>query len=87
MYTFSNRLKIASFILMAVGAIGIAIGFMSAPSNVAEAKAIVAAQADGHGDAHATEDHAVSDGATEAHDEDHASMTDHEMTSDAHASE
>jgi len=72
---------------MAVGAIGIAIGFMSAPSNVAEAKAIVAAQADGHGDAHATEDHAVSDGATETHDEDHASMTDHEMTSDAHASE
>jgi len=87
MYTFSNRLKIASFILMAVGAIGIAIGFMSAPSNVAEAKAIVAAQADGHGDAHATEDHAVSDGATETHDEDHASMTDHEMTSDAHASD
>lgn len=87
MYTFSNRLKIASFILMAVGAIGIAIGFMSAPSNVAEAKAIVAAQADGHGDAHATDDHAVSDGATETHDEDHASMTDHEMTSDAHASD
>lgn len=87
MYTFSNRLKIASFILMAVGAIGIAIGFMSAPSNVAEAKAIVAAQADGHGDAHPTEDHAVSDGATETHDVDHASMTDHEMTSDAHASE
>lgn len=55
MYTFSNRLKIASFILMAVGAIGIAIGFMSAPSNVAEAKAIVAAHADGHGDTHATE--------------------------------
>tara|TARA_B110000977_G_C11087290_1_gene495170 strand:- start:396 stop:1730 length:1335 start_codon:yes stop_codon:yes gene_type:complete len=40
---------------MAVGAIGIAIGFMSAPSNVAEAKAIVAAHADGHGDTHATE--------------------------------
>ena len=87
MYTFSNRLKIASFILMAVGAIGIAIGFMSAPSNVAEAKAIVAAQADGHGDAHATEDHAVSDGAAETHDENHASITDHAVSSDAHASD
>jgi hypothetical protein len=87
MYTFSNRLKIASFILMAVGAIGIAIGFMSAPSNVAEAKAIVAAQADGHGDAHATEDHALSDGAAETHDENHASITDHAVSSDAHASD
>lgn len=86
MYTFSNRLKIASFILMAVGAIGIAIGFMSAPSNVAEAKAIVAAQADGHGDAHATEDHAVSDVAAESHDDNHASITDHSVSSDAHAS-
>ncbi len=87
MYTFSNRLKIASFILMAVGAIGIAIGFMSAPSNVAEAKAIVAAQTDGHGDAHATEDHAISNEAAEIHDEDHASMTDHAVSSDSHASE
>ena len=87
MYTFSNRLKIASFILMAVGAIGIAIGFMSAPSNVAEAKAIVAAHAGGHGDAHATEDHAVSHEATETHDEDHASMSDHAVSSDTHETE
>jgi len=72
---------------MAVGAIGIAIGFMSAPSNVAEAKAIVAAQTDGHGDAHATEDHAISNEAAEIYDEDHASMTDHAVSSDSHASE
>jgi hypothetical protein len=52
MYTFSNRLKIASFILMAVGVLGIGIGFMAAPSTVEEAKAIVAGHGDGHGDAH-----------------------------------
>ncbi len=53
MYTFSNRLRIASFILMAVGVIGIAIGFMSAPSTVEEAKAIAAQHDSGHGDSHA----------------------------------
>lgn len=47
MYTFSNRLKIASFILMAVGVLGIGIGFMTAPSTVEDAKAMVA---QGHGD-------------------------------------
>jgi len=51
MYTFSNRLKLASFILMAVGLLGIGIGFVSAPSNLDEAKALVAAQAEGHGEA------------------------------------
>ncbi|ADY29684.1 hypothetical protein [Cellulophaga lytica] len=50
MYTFSNRLKIASFILMAVGAIGIAIGFITMPSTVEDAKEIVASHSDGHGD-------------------------------------
>ncbi len=55
MYTFSNRLKIASFILMAVGLLGIGVGFMSAPSTVEEAKAMVASHDDGHGDAHAVE--------------------------------
>ena len=38
MYTVSNRLKIGSIILMALGIIGIGIGFMSAPSDIAEAK-------------------------------------------------
>ena len=50
MYTISNRLKIASFILMAVGLLGIGIGFVSAPSTVEEAKAMVAAHDDGHGE-------------------------------------
>ena len=40
---------------MALGIIGLGIGFVSAPSTVEDAKAIVAAQAGGHGDAHGAE--------------------------------
>jgi len=70
MYTFSNRLKIASFILMAVGLLGIGVGFMSAPSTVEEAKAMVASHDDGHGDASTDEaTHAVAEGHDTAHDE------------------
>ena len=54
MYTFSNRLKIGSIVLMALGVIGLGIGFVSAPSTVEEAKAIVASHGDGHGEAHAS---------------------------------
>ncbi|MBD0778306.1 quinol:cytochrome C oxidoreductase [Maribacter sp. ANRC-HE7] len=53
MYTFSSRLRMASFIMMIVGLLGIGIGFMSAPSTVEEAKAMVASHDEGHGDAHA----------------------------------
>ena len=55
MYTFSSRLRMASFIMMIVGLLGIGIGFMSAPSTVEEAKAMVASHDGGHGDAHAEE--------------------------------
>ncbi|NNL09654.1 MAG: quinol:cytochrome C oxidoreductase [Croceitalea sp.] len=55
MYTFSKRLKIASFILMAVGALCLISGFLSAPSTVEEAKEMVAAHGDGHGDSHGEE--------------------------------
>jgi len=46
MYTFSNRLKIGSIILMAVGLLGIVGGFVMAPSTVEEAKAMVASHDD-----------------------------------------
>ena len=50
MYTFSNRLKIGSIVLMALGLLGMGIGFVSVPSTVDEAKAMVAASHDdGHG--------------------------------------
>jgi len=69
MYTFSNRLKIGSIILMALGLLGLGVGFVSAPSTVEEAKAMVAAQDDGHGGGHGEEAaHAAS--ADEAHHDD-----------------
>lgn len=82
MYTFSNRLKIGSFIAMAVGLICLATGFLSAPSTVEEAKAMVAsAHDDGHGGGHgeeashqtATDSHAEKDahGAEASHDASH----------------
>jgi hypothetical protein len=80
MYTFSNRLKIASFILMAVGVLGIGIGFMAAPSTVEEAKAIVAGHGDGHGDAHAvTEGHGEGVGHGEVHDAAHDEHVLHQL--------
>ena len=68
MYTFSNKLRIASIILMVVGALGIGVGFISAPGTVEEAKAIVASHDDGHGDAHAVDATAIHD---EGHDSSH----------------
>jgi len=66
MYTFSNRLKIGSFILMAVGALCLVSGFLSAPSTVEEAKVIVAS----HGESHGEESgHAVAGEHDASHDE------------------
>ncbi|WP_209405156.1 quinol:cytochrome C oxidoreductase [Pseudozobellia sp. WGM2] len=83
MYTFSNRLKIGSFILMALGVLGIAIGFISAPSTVEEAKAIVASHDDGHGGGHGAEaGHGEAAGhgaAADAHGEEHDSSHDEHL--------
>ncbi|MGY8915568.1 MAG: quinol:cytochrome C oxidoreductase, partial [Flavobacteriales bacterium] len=77
MYTFSNRLKIASIILMVVGALGVGVGFVSMPSNVEEAKAMVASQGDGHESDHGVEAMHATEGehgtatVAEAHDSSH----------------
>lgn len=75
MYTFSNKLKIGSLILMALGLLGMGIGFVSAPSTVDEAKALVAAHDDGHGSGHgeaaAAAAHEPAAHADEAHDAEH----------------
>lgn len=74
MYTISNRLKIGAIVLMVVGALAIVYGFATMPGTVEEAKAMVASQDDGHGDAHA-EEAAYADethgAAVESHDEGH----------------
>jgi len=77
MYTFSNKLRIGSFIAMALGVIFLAIGFVSTPSTVEEAKAMVAsAHGDGHGEAHAEE--AVSHGEDQGHGAEAAHDTSHD---------
>jgi hypothetical protein len=59
MYTFSSKLKTFSFILMAVGLLGIGYGFLSAPKDIQEVEAILAA--DAHGSTHGAtaEEHSV----------------------------
>ena len=52
MYTISNRLKIGSIAMMALGLIFLGIGFVSAPTTVAEAQEMVAAHGDDHGESH-----------------------------------
>ena len=76
MYTFSNKLKIGSLILMALGLLGMGIGFVSAPATVAEAKAMVAdAHDDGHGGGHeetaAPAEHGNAAHADESHEAEH----------------
>ncbi|WP_158975551.1 quinol:cytochrome C oxidoreductase [Cellulophaga sp. L1A9] len=72
MYTISNRLKIASIVLMVLGAIGIGIGFVSSPGTVEEAKAMVASHDDGHGGGH------------EVAAEHHEDVNEHGATTEAH---
>ena len=52
MYTFSSKLKTLSFILMAVGLIGIGIGFSNAPKNIEEVEKFLASESHGHKAAH-----------------------------------
>ena len=54
-YKFSTQIKRLSIGLIIIGAIGIAFGFYSAPSNVEEAKEIVASMS--HGDGHEGDSH------------------------------
>jgi hypothetical protein len=62
MYTFSKKLKLFSFALMIFGAIGLTYGFLSAPSTVEEAKAMVAdAHGASHGDSHGETTHHEAD--------------------------
>jgi hypothetical protein len=66
MYTFSSKLKTFSFVLMAVGLLGIGYGFLTAPKDIQEVEKLLAAEShEGHGEAH----HEVASATTEAHHE------------------
>ena len=78
MYTFSNRLKLGSIILMAVGLLGIIGGFVMAPGTVEEAKAMVAAHDDGH-EAAASHDSENSHASAASHEGDHSASHDEHL--------
>jgi len=78
-YTFSNRLKIGSFIAMGLGLLMLAYGFISTPANAEEALAmVVAAHADGHGGHGGAEAHGDDHGTVAAHGEGHAEEAGHD---------
>ena len=53
MYTFSNKLKTFSFVLMAVGLLGIGYGFLTAPKDIQEVEKLLASESHGgHGAVH-----------------------------------
>ncbi|MDG2433457.1 quinol:cytochrome C oxidoreductase [Flavobacterium sp.] len=81
MYTFSSKLKTLSFILMALGVLGIGYGFWNAPKDIQAVEQILAA--DSHGGHAAVESHGESTAheATSAHEE----VKGHEGTTEAHA--
>ncbi|NOY47344.1 MAG: quinol:cytochrome C oxidoreductase [Chlorobi bacterium] len=55
MYTFSNKLKTFSFILMILGALGVGYGFMTSHKSFEEVETILAAESAGHGEGHVEE--------------------------------
>ncbi len=62
MYTFTNKLRNFSIVFMVVGFLGLVYGFLSMPSTVKEAQAMVAGVH--HGDEHQQEAAQGSDHAT-----------------------
>lgn len=83
MYQFTGKLKIVSIALIIIGALGIGVGFLQAPSNLEETKEIMA-HSSAHGEEHgavAAESHVedASHHAEEGHGDDHAEHVMHQM--------
>ncbi len=74
MYTFTNKLRNFSIILMVVGFLGLTYGFLAAPETVEEATAMVADahHGEGHGDGHSETAHDDHHETASAHGEEHA---------------
>nr|WP_294936350.1 quinol:cytochrome C oxidoreductase [uncultured Flavobacterium sp.] len=90
MYTFSNKLKTFAFVLMALGLLGIAYGFLTAPKTTQDVEKILAESHDGHHaaapahDAHAAAPAHDAHATAEEHHEEAAAET-HEATGEEHA--
>jgi hypothetical protein len=89
MYTFSNKLKTFSFILIILGVLGVAYGFISSNKSLEDVKALIAQEAAHHG-GHAEEaTHTVESQGTQGetthesvnghHDDEHAEHVMHQI--------
>ncbi|MDO5988321.1 quinol:cytochrome C oxidoreductase [Flavivirga amylovorans] len=87
MYTFSNKLKTFSFILMILGALGVGYGFLTSHKSLDEVKTMLAEEASHHGGGHeATHDAAPASHDTHAKESSHGEEThDNAHHGDAHA--
>ncbi|MBD3582364.1 quinol:cytochrome C oxidoreductase [Flavobacterium selenitireducens] len=77
MYTISSKLKTFSIVLMVLGLLGIGYGFLTAPKDIKEVEAILAAESHGHGGGHGEAHEAAPAHATETHTEGHAAPEAH----------
>ena len=72
MYTLSKNLKLTAIVLMAIGLIGLVVGFISTPGSIEEVKQELASHHDGHGESHEPAGHGEHGGhdahASEGHD-------------------
>ncbi|NEV94556.1 quinol:cytochrome C oxidoreductase [Psychroflexus sp. YR1-1] len=78
MYTMSNKIKLFSLILIIIGAIGLVVSFINAPSSVEEVKEMLHAESASHGGesvAMVGDDHASED----AHADEHAEHVYHQL--------
>ena len=73
MYTFTNKLKNFSIILMVVGFFGLTYGFLTSPKTIEEATAMVADvhHGEGHNDGHSNTTNDENHEATSAHGDGH----------------
>ena len=79
MYTFSSKLKTLSFILMAIGILGIGYGFLTAPKDIQDVEKLLAAESHGgHGEAK----HEASSSSEAKHD---APSANHEVNTETKA--
>src|SRR5690606_15449827 len=90
MYTYSNKLKTFSFILIILGVIGVAYGFISSNKSLEDVKTLIAQEAAHHGSDHAEGTHVLesqgSHGETDHasadvhHDDEHAEHVMHQIS-------
>ncbi|MBE9490295.1 MAG: quinol:cytochrome C oxidoreductase [Bacteroidetes bacterium] len=86
MYTFSNKLKTFSIILMVLGALGVGYGFMTSHKSLDEVNTILAEEASEHGGGHAEEvTHEVATQDEHAEEATHEETTEEATHDDAHA--